>query len=525
MSRLRTRNFGEYAQLFARRKALIFFISITMLTSTLFVIRGLPNLYESEALVIVSGHQDDRYAAGARIAAVVQQLTSRSTLKSLIRNLSLYDPLNDLDGSVDQMRKAIKLDTKLRTDSPGFPESFTIGYRYTDRTITQRVVAELVSTFEATNREIERQISESASAVSSEMEDIEARLNQMSRERLSAMTGGDTADIAASVSTARTRQLALLSSIDDLNDKLFSLQRQIEAQKQQIEEQQQLLRSAPVAAGVRSGSSYGILLVRKAELEAQIKEYASQYTDKNPKLAQARGQLAEIKQQIDQLEAGGGSADAASVSSPEAVELRNLRRGLAQMQIQLQVTERDLERKKAAVAVLANSEGGKALAASSGDALLAREQAGAEYKRLQDRYSSLVGKLDSLNKQRLSAPNDGSLFRVVDPPSLPQLPAAPNKLMLELLALAASLGLGLLAAAALEFPRLFFIHDHRDVDFYLGVPVLGLIPETLTPVEHGRRRRLRLAGAVLKWLAVVILVPAIVFLLEKLQLFQLIAYR
>src|SRR6202011_2804893 len=75
-------------------------------------------------------------------------------------------------------------------------------------------------------------------------------------------------------------------------------------------------------------------------LVAAIKDYTSQYTEKNPKLVQARMQLTELNRQIERLE---------SLQSPAAVpqelqELTKLDHGLAQLKIDLALVERQLER-------------------------------------------------------------------------------------------------------------------------------------------------------------------------------------
>jgi hypothetical protein len=117
------------------------------------------------------------------------------------------------------------------------------------------------------------------------------------------------------------------------------------------------------------------------------------------------------------------------------------------------------------------------------------------------------------------------MFQVIDSPNVPRMPVAPNRNFLRLLGLGIALGLGLLVAAAREFLRLLMINDHRDVEYYLGAPVLALIPETLTPFERGRRRRLWL----LRWLALGLLsammIPIFVVVLDRLQIFQILGIR
>jgi hypothetical protein len=117
------------------------------------------------------------------------------------------------------------------------------------------------------------------------------------------------------------------------------------------------------------------------------------------------------------------------------------------------------------------------------------------------------------------------MFQVIDSPDVSRNPVAPRRNLLILLGLGIALGLGLLVTAALEFSRLLMINNDRDVEYYLGAPVLALIPETLTPFERGRRRRLSL----LRWLGLGLLsammIPIFVAVLDHLQIFQLLGSR
>jgi hypothetical protein len=101
------------------------------------------------------------------------------------------------------------------------------------------------------------------------------------------------------------------------------------------------------------------------------------------------------------------------------------------------------------------------------------------------------------------------------------MPVGPNRAKYRLFGLALALGLALLVAFALEIPKLYSITDDRDVEFYLGVPVIALIPETVAPAEGGSNKMLlgRAAGAVL----IALLVSAVLIFMTYLEVFTHIA--
>jgi hypothetical protein len=117
------------------------------------------------------------------------------------------------------------------------------------------------------------------------------------------------------------------------------------------------------------------------------------------------------------------------------------------------------------------------------------------------------------------------LFQLVAAPALPQVPAGPDRWKLRLFGLALALGVALLVIAIVEGPKLFSIHDDRDIRYYLGAPVLALLPETLTPDERGRARRLLVAKSLGVFVLGAILIPVLAFVLKEFALFQMIAGR
>ena len=66
-------------------------------------------------------------------------------------------------------------------------------------------------------------------------------------------------------------------------------------------------------------------------------------------------------------------------------------------------------------------------------------------------------------------------FQTVDAPSLPQAPTAPHRSRLMMIAMIMGLITGLVAAVIAEIPRLARLYDERDVNYFIGVPMLAAI--------------------------------------------------
>jgi uncharacterized protein involved in exopolysaccharide biosynthesis len=512
MASFRSRSFSEYLQIIWRRKLLIFLITAGMLISTFFVISRLPDVYESRATVVVASQQNDRQSVNAQVAAATEQITSRAFLEPIVERYKPYSGRGgSVDASIERMRQDIKVTTMYRSD---FPERLNIAYRHTDPAMAKAVATDLTSVLDQVNGTIEKQTAEEASSVAAQIAEIENRLRDMGKLNAASAARRSAAGRASGeMSAIRAQRIAAASSIETLGDKKFALEQQIAEQKRQIAEQQKIVKMAPSDA--RTSSSYGVLLVRKAELEAQIKEYASQYTDKNPKVIQARSQLAEINHQIAQLSAGGDQSQG-PVSSAEARELRAMMRELSRMETELAVTQRELERKKnsapgvsssasvaAPLPVVASSVGGEPALESKLD-----------YETLSRRYNSLLDRQEQLAKaQVVMAGLNPGIFQIIDAPTQPRAPVGPNRLKYQLFALGLALGVALLVAFAIEVPRLYSITDDRDVEYYLGVPVIAFIPETVAPPRAGQGRRLLLSRTV-GALAVSALISVVLLLLN-----------
>jgi protein tyrosine kinase modulator len=522
MGNFRPRTFTEYLLILWRRKVLFSLVTLAVFIATYAAISKIPDVYQSSATVVVASKQEDRSAIASRVATITEKLNSRSFLQPLIERHNLYPNemgRGAIEAAIGRMRKDIKLDAKYRGDNP---EMLTITYRSADPAVAKEVATDLVSKFSNMNQAMEQEIADQSGQVSSEISELEGRLSQLGQQSAIASAHSRAASqMRGDFNASRAQRVAAESSMETLSDKQFALQQQIAEQQNQIAEQEKLVKSAP--RDVRSGSSYGVLLVRKAELEAQLKDYTAQYTEKNPKVVQAQNQISEINRQIAQL-SSGGEQEGAAHDSAEARELRGLRRELANKQTELAIVQRELERKKQ---VLSSTPAvGSTSAPVATDAPIANISKETDTQRLRERYTFLLRKQDALQQSRIAAAGlDPGIFQIIDQPAQPQSPSGPDRFRLQLIGLALALALGLAVAVAAEAPRLFEVRTGRDVEYYLGAPVIALIPESLTPFERGRSRSLMLARRIAMTALLLALVPGLIFLLNHFRIFQVLANR
>jgi uncharacterized protein involved in exopolysaccharide biosynthesis len=527
MESLRPRGVFEYLSIFWGKKLLILLVTLSVFIAAYVVVRRIPSLYEARALIVIAKQAtDDQLLANASLAPLMQQMTSQGNLAMIVRRYDLYHqspkPAPDLDSSIERLRKEIKTDIKMRNYYPDAPESLTITFRYRDPGIAQRVVADVVSIYEQANANFRRQSSAELERFRSKISEVEGELQRLApHSDLSLLRSGLAARPDEGPTAVRAQRLNTANMIDALSDKEFTIERQIDEQKKQIAEQEKLVRGSKPTSGLVTSGAYGVLLTRRAELEGQVKELSLTATEKNPKMIQARTQLSEVNREIAKLESSSGTSvdAAASQPSPDARELRTMERELQRLQTDLEVTQRDLKRKTQSLDALPQvAPQAQAPAAAVNDTK-------PEYDRMLVRYNWLMDKQEAIQKLIGGGSGQATIFQVIDPPFTSRLPVAPNRNLLLLVGLGIALGLGLLAAAARELPRLFLIHNDRDVEFYLGTPVLAMIPETVTPFERSRRRRL--SG--LRWvglgLLATMMIPIFVTLLDRIQIFQILGSR
>ncbi len=526
MGSMRARGVIEYLEILWRRKLLILLVAASMLVATSLIIRRVPSLYESRSLIVISGQANDQQLLPSTpLSALMQQVTSRGNLTSIVNRHNLFRSASgqpiDHDAAIARLRKDIKLDIKMRNYYPDAPESLVISFRYTDPAIAQRVVSDLVSMFEQANITLREQAVTELERFSDKIAEVEKQLQTLAPQRdLDQLRNASLGSPDNTTSALRAQRITTSNLIESISDREFTLERQIDEHRRQIADQEKLVNNSSPSNGLATSSAYGVLLAKRAEVEGQIKDLATVATEKNPKLIQARTQLTEINREIARLET---TSETNTASTPEARELRVMQRELLRLQTELEITRRDLGRKTQSLSSLPNAEATPTQVGTVSTEKV--NQVKAEYDRLLGRYNWLRDKQDSLQKIIGGDGLKTAIFQVIDAPNLSKAPVAPNRNLLRMLGLGMALGLGLIVVAAREIPRLLLINNERDVEYYLGTPVLATIPETLTSFERSRRRRLWLLRWLILTLLAAMMIPVFVIVLDRVQVFQILGNR
>jgi len=228
--------------------------------------------------------------------------------------------------------------------------------------------------------------------------------------------------------------------------------------------------------GVMTGGSPGD--GRAAAIQAQIAEGASRgWTDQHPDMVALRSQLSRTPR-------GGGSAprmSAGTVSpNPMYVSLRS-------MQAEKQAVAGALAARKATIQAQING----VLAAQASNPELAAQatEVDRNYSVLKVQYDKLLADREDVKlRGEVQTQTDSITFSVIDPPSSPGVPSAPNRPLLLTIVLLAAIAGGVGAAFAMGQLRKTYATAPR-LAAASGLPVLGSIGEVITGVEKRQRQK------------------------------------
>lgn len=506
-----------------RRKWWALMAFLPLAAVTVLVALLLPSVYVSETLVLVESRDAPNdivrdlvtLDTSERLVAVQQKILSRTNLSRILNEFaSGFDEWRRLNEAqqIERLRGRINIEiTTGRRGRETLVPYFNISYSDTDPVLAQKVTARLAELFiYEDSKTREEQVFGLKDFLQKELEKQSVELQRVEAQL---------ADLKERYRYELPEQLDTnLRTLDRLNEQLKSLDEQRSRYlTAKLEIEQRLSETSPVISREQvrrqavNATAQNPLVTQYRQKEAQLRELQSRYTDRHPDIARLQTELEKLREVIppeDLLEVDPVlQAQAEVVNEPNPLH-QQLTAQLASINTELRINEqrqeeirRDLQRYAQRVENTPRREQ---------EIFVLQRQ----YEGLSAKYRDLEAKLsDAQLTESLESAQKGEKLEIVDPASFPLSPAKPNRLLVVLgglgIALAVSVGLAL----AIDFLDQK-IWTPSEVTQLLGLPLIGEIPEILSPAEVGARSRralMRVAG----YGALSVVTAAVVFLVFR----------
>ena len=453
----------------------------------------IPNSYESKARVFAEMQSILPQQVGITVAdraaellRVKQTLTSTENLQKVVRgtDLNLLVASDaDLAAQVAKLRENIKITAAL--DNPNMIEitarSGVGGFSNGQNSRTaSAIVQKLLDIFIEENLAGSRsETGQSLEFLDQELKRREAELQQAEQRRVD----------------FETRFLGLLPGEGSIGQRmsaarmeLSNIERELMTAQSGVASVRAQMGATPASIaipGVAGGAGYASQQI--AALQGQLAQQQSRgWTDAHPDVIATKNEIARLRPQAQAERAAAGSGGGASTPNPAFASLRAM---LAEREAQVASATMRKNQLQSAMAELSSKQS-------------AEPEVMAEQARLNRDYDVLKREYDKLLESReqvqlrgdIRTKTDAIQVKVIDPPSKPTVPVAPNRPLFLTLILLAAIGAGIGAAFAKGQLQTTFPTQGR-LEQATGMTVLGSVSEIFTAARKAQQRQR------LKWFA------------------------
>jgi len=434
------------------------------------VVAMIPNSYESRARIYVQ--IDDVIAEttgigmGDRkrdIERVQQTLTSAINLEKVIRGTAVGEAVTSpkaMEGAVLGLGKKIKIESE-KDNLFTITASFGDGSRSDaeNAKIAQDIVQKLIDIFREENLAGNRgEMSQSLDFMDQQLASRQKELETAEQKRLA--FEAQNPDLAVGGISVMQRLEASRAELRGIDADLAAAQSALAAINGQLAGTPQSLPGSGPGGGARSA-----LAQAQAELSGMR---ARGLTDNHPDVIAAKNQVASLRAAAAAEGNGGGGG---GTPNPAYSSLQSIK---AERQANVQA----LSSRRAGV----QAELSRITTQQIGNPEVAAEQAriNRDYDVLKQQYDKLLQDREELRlRGQVETEHNSVRFQVIDPPTTPRGPVAPNRPLLLFGVLIVGLGAGAGAAFAMSQLRSTFATVSK-LERAVGLPVLGAISQTLT---------------------------------------------
>ncbi len=442
------------------------------------VVSQIPSKYESSARVFVQMQNilpttmdGNPQTTQKDVDTIRQTLVSAVNLEKVVRGTDLANTVSS-DRDVADRVAGLAQNIKIVSQQDNlFTITTTASSPKLARTITQKLIDIFVETNLAGDR---TNTSQSLTFLDAQLEqrqkqlqDAEAKRADFQNRYLGSLPG--TGTVSDRIGASRAQMSQVDGDLAAAQSSLAAVQGQMAGTP------------ATVAGAAGAAGSAGPARARLQAIQGQLADARARgYTDNHPDVVALKSQLAAATAAARGEPLSGGSGGAGATPNPLYVSLQSM-----------------LADKQAAVAALrmrkSQLQGDVDLLNSkiAADPEAAAEQGSIDrdYQVLKDQYAQLLTQREQVAlRGQAQTQTDRVKFSVIDPPTTPRTPTAPNRMLLLTGVLIAGLGAGVGAAFALGQLRTTFATGAR-LEKVAGIPVIGSIGEVVTRVQSEQRRR------------------------------------
>ncbi len=437
------------------------------------VLAMVPNSYESRARIFVQ--LDDALAeqigigVGDRkraIERVRQTLTSSINLEKIVRSTRIGEDVNS-PKEMEAAIVALTRDVKIVSQEDNL---FAITAVANERALSDAENAKLAQDIVQKLIDIFRE--ENLSGGRGEMTESIAFMNQQLEDRQKAL---ETAEQKRLAFESQHPELArggvgVIQRLEASRAELRGLDADLAAAQSALAAINGQLAGTPATLGP-GGGARGSLAQAQADLGAMR---ARGLTDNHPDVIALRNQIAALRNAAQSEGTGGGTPNPAYAS-------------LQSIRMEKQANVQALQARRAAIQ--ADIAGISAENISNPEIAAEAQRITRDYDVLRTQYDKLLGDRENLRlRGQVESERSAIKFQVIDPPTTPRVPAAPNRPVLLAVILVLGLGAGAAAAFALSRLRGTFATTAK-LESATGLPVLGAISLALTDAGRELQRR------------------------------------
>ena len=459
--------------------------------------------FTSQSLVMVEGQQVPENMVQplvdedltARVATLQQRALSQSSLQPLVEQLGLVKPGRDAGEVMDAIRLNMSVEpvetdlSQVGSTSSGKKKppskgsavpGFYVLYTASSAREAQQICNGLTSLMLTENAKFIQDTSQGTADflgkrlddAKHNLDDLDAKLAAFKKQYVGQLPGDEESNL---------KILTGLNSQLDANTQTLNRAQQDKAYTESV-----LAQQLAAWKSLQSATNPQTLQKRLEELQAQLLQLQTRYTDDHPDVIKAKADIAEVKKKLGEINsapAETSDTNAEKASATEPAEVRQLRQQVHQYGDLIAAGTRDQKRLQQEIA-LYQSRVSLSPEVEEQYKLLARD-----YDNGQKSYQDLLadkGKAEITHRMELE--QKGEQMRMMDPASLPDAPSFPTRWIFAAGGLGAGLALGVGLAMWVEF-RDTSIRTEADAEAALELPLLVSVPWVGgTPAQNGNGR-------------------------------------